>query len=251
MAVACGLAYLATGALFFFDPTRVKEAGSSAYWELLAEAPSGRTAFVAAFACTGLFALGVIKPIGLLLSGRADGVVHWAMVLAYVGYGVNTISYVRLLGGESRRAAAFAEGDPAVQETVRSFSLVLDPDGWLTFGAVGLFLAIVNLVAMVDRRWPRLLAVVGLASAVASWTALAGFVLDNDDLLSVAAGVGGVLLAPIWWFGIGRLLWRGPRRSLVLPSDQGPDVEERHGGPENPTGPVEHGSQVGDGAGDR
>lgn len=242
LAMACGVAYLATGALFFFDPSRVEEAGSTAYWEILAEARFGRTAFVAAFACTGLFALGVVAPIGRLLRSRGGGLIHWAAVLAYLGFGVNTVGYVRLLGGESRRAAAFATGDPAVRDAIQSFSLVLDADGWLTFGGVGVFFVIINAVALRDGSWPRPLALIGLASAVASWTALGGFVFDNDALLSVAAGLGGVVLAPIWWIWIGRILWL----EVPLPANQGSDMEERHGRAEDAARPVEDRAQIPD-----
>lgn len=246
LAIACGVAYLATGVFFFLDPSRVEEAGSAAYWEILAEARPGRLAFVAAFACTGFFALGVIGPVGRLLQpstgGLASGLVEWAMVLAYLGYGVNTVSYVRLLGGESRRAAAFAEGDEAVREAIQSFSLVLDADGWLTFGGIGVFFAIINLAALRTGRWPHTLALVGLASAIASWTALVGFLLDNDALLSVAAGLGGVVLAPIWWLWIGRILLV----EASLPTDQRPHMEERDGRSEDPVRSIEHRGQAAD-----
>ena len=75
LAVACGMAYLTTGVLFFADPTRVEEAGTTAYWEVLAEGRPGRLAFVAAFACTGLFALGVLGPVVGLLGRHGRGLI--------------------------------------------------------------------------------------------------------------------------------------------------------------------------------
>ena len=225
LAWATALAYLGTGALFFADPSRNEPAGSTAYWEILAEDPAGRTAFVAAFALTGLFALGALEGVGRLVGAGSVGIVRYGLILAYLGYGVNTISYVRLLGGESVRARAYADGSGAVREAIESSSLVLDPDGWLTFGAVGLFLIVVNVAALRTAAWRRSLVLVGLAAAVASWVAMAGLVSGNDDLLAVAAGVGGVVLGPIWWLGVGRQLWTHPG----LPLDERPDVEERHG----------------------
>jgi len=59
-------------------------------------------------------------------------------------------------------------------------------------------------------------------SGVASWVAMSGLLFGNDLLLSVAAGIGGVVLAPIWWVGIGRVLL-GPS---ALPRDHRTDVEE-------------------------
>ncbi len=268
---ATAVAYLATGALFFVDPSRNEPAGTTAYWEILATGPAGRSAFVAAFALTGLFALGALEGVGALLGtggtgpnrtsagrtgagralaarrsgGRAGGVVSFALVLAYLGYGVNTVSYVRLLGGEAGRAQAWAEGGAEVRAAIESSSLVLDPDGYLTFGAVGVFLLVVNAVAARRRSWRGGLALVGVAAAVASWVAMVGLIVGNDDLLAVAAGVGGVLLGPLWWLGIGYELWTHP----LLPVDERPDVEERHGGTQHVTPATEERLQAVDPAG--
>lgn len=208
LATACGVAYLATGVLFFFDPSRAEEPGTTPYWQILADGPIGRRLFVAAFACTGLFALGALGAIGRRLERGPGTFTHWAIVLAALGYAVNTVSYVRVLAGESTRATSFADGGRAVRDSIESFSLVLDTDGWLTFGAVGLFLVVANGEALRHGRWPRVLAAVGIASGVASFVAMSGLLGGNDALLSVAAGLGGVVLAPIWWIGIGRVLVR-------------------------------------------
>jgi hypothetical protein len=229
LAWATALAYLGTGALFFGDPTRNEPAGSTAYWEILATEPVGRTLFVAAFALTGLFALGTLESIGRLVGAGVGTVVRYGLLLAYLGYAVNAISYVRLLGGESTRAKAYANGSPEAREAIESSSLVLDPDGWLTFGAVGAFLVIVNVVAFRRKVWALPLAIVGIAAALASWVAMAGLVSGNDDLLALAAGIGGVVLGPIWWIGVGRELWA----HTDLPLDERPHVEERDRRPDD------------------
>lgn len=225
-ALLCAAAYVATGIFFFFDPSRAEEPGTPAYWEVLADGAIGRKLFVAAFALTGIFALGAIAAIGRRLQADPHGIVFIAVAFGALGYAVNVVSYLRVLAGESTRAAAFADGEPATQRAIESFSLVLDTDGWLTFGAVGAFFVAANLAAHRHGCWPRWLAVIGVISGVASWVAMSGLLFGNDVLLSVAAGIGGVVLAPIWWGGVGRVLLRPP----MLPGDQRPDVEERGSG---------------------
>lgn len=221
-ALLCAVAYLATGVFFFFDPSRNEEPGTPEYWDVLADGAIGRKLFVAAFALTGVFALGAMGAIARRVRADPHGIVHITLMFGALGYAVNVVSYIRVLAGESTRAAAFADGEPATRRAIESFSLVLDTDGWLTFGAVGAFFVTANLAAHRHGYWPRWLAVVGVASGVASWVAMSGLLFGSDMLLSVAAGVGGVVFAPVWWVGIGRLLLRPP----PLPSDERTDVEE-------------------------
>lgn len=208
LALACALAYLLAGVFFFFDPSHSTTPGSADYWQALAQGHWGRSAFLAAFACSGLFALGVIQPLTQLLKMKSGSVLHWASCLAYVGYAVNTVSYVRLFAAEPLRAQAYLTGDAATQQAIASFSLVLDPDGWLSFGAVGFFIAVCNIAAIQRRAWFWPLAWLGIAVALAYWTALAGLIIDHSRLVALAAGIGAIGLGPIWWSGIAVVLWR-------------------------------------------
>lgn len=208
LAVATAVAALLAGLFFFFDPTHALATGSDAYWHALAEGHWGRTAFVAAFACTALFALGAVRPIVERVDVSRSAALHRIACLAYLGYAVSAISYLRLLGGESRRAAAYVAGDASTQAAIASFSLVLDPQGWLSFGAVGLFIASVNVAALASRAWPRGLALLGFGVALAYGCALIGLVIGNARWVALAAGVGAIGLGPLWWLGVAIVLWR-------------------------------------------
>ena len=56
---------------------------------------------------------------------------------------------------------------------------------------------------------PRVLGYVGIAVGIAYWSVLAGNVLNVELLTTIGAGLGGVILAPIWFIGIGISLRRG------------------------------------------
>lgn len=198
IACLCAAAHAATGIFFFVDPTRNLVAGSDVYWQVLAQQHWGRQAFLAAFAFIGVFALGLVQAVRT--SANADSWAdRWLANLALLGYAVSSVSYFRLLGGEARRALAYSQGDASVQAAIRSFSLVLDPLGWLTFAGVGAFFLWFSWRAWQNRRWPRAVAALGFAVACGYLCAWLGLLLDWPMLVKVSAGLGSTVLAPIWW----------------------------------------------------
>jgi hypothetical protein len=202
LAFCCAASHAAAGALFFLDPTRHLEAGSDAYWQLLAQQPWGRQAFVCAFAFTGVFALGLVQPVRQM-ADDTSWFGRWLANLALLGHAVSAVSYFRLLAGEGRRALAYAQGDAATQAAIRSFTLVLDPQGWLVFGAVGAFVLWANLAALRQASWHRGVALLGCAMALAYGAAWAGLLFGIPGLITIAAGAGAVVLAPLWWLAMG------------------------------------------------
>ena len=205
------LAYLTVGVAFFLDPSQAETTGSDAYWDVLADAGFGRRAFLFAFAMVGVLALGAIGSVRAVLTAGRSGVLQWGFVLGYLGYGVTAVSYLRILSGEAGRAQAFAAGDDATREAIASFSIGLDPDGWLMFGATGVFLAIVNGAALARRAWPRWLSALGLVIAAMSVLAWLGLLIDSSPLVNVAVGLGGIVLGPIWWAGLSIAIGRRGR----------------------------------------
>lgn len=206
----CGACYLATGAFFLLDPSAKYPAGSDAYWQALAAGPFARRAFLFAFGLAGLAALGVIPPLRRFLAVDERHGAYWGCSLGILGYAVTAITYLRLLGGEGRRAEVVASGDALASTVIQSFSLSLDTQGWLIFGCVGLFLLLINLHGIRTSRMPRLLGALGVVCAGLYFAAFAGLLLAQPGLTTLAAAAGGVALGPVWWIWLGIRLWRAP-----------------------------------------
>jgi hypothetical protein len=96
----------------------------------------------------------------------------------------------------------------------------LDPDGWMTFGAVGAFVLITTVVAIKQKPVPALLAIAGLGASVSYWLVVFGNVSDNDSVISLAAAVGGVILGPIFYIGMGLTLGDNSERELKLSKER-------------------------------
>jgi hypothetical protein len=75
----------------------------------------------------------------------------------------------------------------------------LDPQGWVSFGAVGLWVLVISVLALRARLFPSGLAIVGIVLAIFYGIALAGNVLGIDALVRFASSVGA--LAALAWYG--------------------------------------------------
>ncbi|WP_193180948.1 hypothetical protein [Nisaea sediminum] len=208
LAAACALAYLGTGIFFLVDPSSAHPAGSDAYWQALAAQPVERSGFLACFGLAALFAIGVIPALGRMAGARTGDPVQWGCLLGLLGYAVTAITYFRLLGGEGRRAAAVAAGSQDVRDAILSFSISLDTQGWLIFGCVGLFLALVNGAGLVRGLLPRAVGLLGLVAALLYLVAFGGLLSGDQGLVKIAAGAGGVGVGPLWWLCIAFLIWK-------------------------------------------
>ena len=82
----------------------------------------------------------------------------------------------------------------------------IDPHGWLTFGGVGLWLLVVNLLALRRNIWPKPLAYVGVASAIAGWFVAIGLFLSVEIFVTI--GTAAVIVGPIWYIWAGLVLRR-------------------------------------------
>jgi hypothetical protein len=94
--------------------------------------------------------------------------------------------------------------DVAVQKSLQASGLPnLDPNYLIGFGLPGLWLLILNTRALRQKSLPGLLAGLGLASGLAYWLFVAGFLTDISALM-MAGQFGGLALGPIWfiWMGI-------------------------------------------------
>jgi hypothetical protein len=187
-------------------------ADPAAYLESFAELPTYAMIEYSANAIGAILALAVVIAIPHILRPVHEGWLRWATAIAMLGYSVIAVQYLREIALIPAMAERYMTGDGATRAaTAGSLYLVLlDPHGWITYGAIGTWLLIINALALQAKRWPRLLSVVGVGGGIAYWLIVAGTVLRLEVLATIAAAAG-VILAPIVliWIGL-RLRRSGP-----------------------------------------
>jgi hypothetical protein len=162
------------------------------------------------FAFSSLLAIAAVLAISASTRAVHDGWVHWTSTLAIIGLAVNTIDGIRRAALDPAKATAYVQGNAAVKAalTVPGALQGLDPQGWLRLGAVGLWIPVVSLLALRGGTWPKLLASLGMVGAIVYSLAVVAQVVRAPPLLVILAGVGGVILVPIWYIWLGLRLRR-------------------------------------------
>lgn len=204
--ILIGVSYLVIGVTYFLQPTELQAGGDPAqFFSVFAQDPLMHTVMNWAFALGAVLALVVVPAIAKTIHSESEGWVRWASNLAFVGFAVNAISYFRAIGLEPTMAADYIVGDASCKAAIlASSSLIsLDPQYWLGFGGVGLWILVVSLMTLRMDEWPTTLSYVGIAGAILYWLVVAGTVLKVPLLVAISAGVGGVIVAPIWYIWVG------------------------------------------------
>jgi hypothetical protein len=134
-----------------------------------------------------------------------EGWARWSSALAIIGLEVNAIDALRHAVLDPAKATAYVQGDAAVKagSTVPGALEGLDPQHWLRLGTLGLWILVVNLLALRAGVWPALLAYVGIGVALVVRLAVAGIVLQIPAAITLVAGLGAITLAPRWTSGWG------------------------------------------------
>ena len=156
------------------------------------------------FALIGIFAFAAVSAISGLVQTVNEGWARWTRNLAYLGFAVLAINYFRAIALTPWRAAAFAAGDASTRAAIAGIgSVYIDPQGWLSFGAVGLWFLVVNILALRGGMLPKVLSSIGILASIMLGLVVAGNVLGIVILNMIAAGLGGIILGPIWYIWIG------------------------------------------------
>ncbi len=162
-----------------------------------------------AYTLGAVFALAMIPAVSATVQHLNEGWVRWTSTLATLAFAVTILDNYWAIVMNPLRAAAYITGNEAWRGalTVPGAPQWIDVQNWLGFGAVGLWILVVSLLALRDNVWPKGLAYVGIAAAIFYFLALAPDIIPSLSgvvIFTVVSVGGGVVLAPILyiWMGI-------------------------------------------------
>lgn len=208
-AILAGISIAVAGFAYILMPTEQqtwKDPG--AYLSSFAQNPTFAKVEYWANALGAVFALAMVLAISERIRPVNEGWVRWAAILAILGYAVLAVQYFRELALIPGRAAAYVESDSGIREAIAAnqYLILLDPYGWMTFGAIGSWFLVVNVLALRLKSWPKPLAYIGIVGAMAYWLVVVGTSLHIDAFVTIAAAAG-VIVGPIWslWAGLSLL----------------------------------------------
>ena len=205
--ILLGILYLVIGVTYLLLPAAQKQTSATDEFLLsFAQNPTTQIIQWWVFALSGLIGIAVVLAVSESLRSANEGWVRWTSTLAIIGFTVVSINNFRAIAFQPAMARAYVEGDAVTKAAIEvSGPFSLDPQGWLGFGAVGLWVLVVSLLSLRAGTWPKLLSYIGIATALAYWLIVAGFVFNQEMLFTIGAALGGIILAPIWY------IWAGLR----------------------------------------
>lgn len=206
LSILLGVSYIVVGIAFFAQPAELRPGGDfDQFWSTMAENPTAHLLVHWAFALGALLALAAVAAISEVVRPANEGWVRWTRYLALLGFAVMAITNFRALAVEPALAQAYVAGNASTQAAIVATTPLIDlnPQGWLGFGAVGVWLLVLNLLALREDTWPKTLAYVGIVGAILYWFVVAGLALGVPLLTAIAAGLGGIIVAPVWYIWMG------------------------------------------------
>lgn len=162
-----------------------------------------------AFGLTGILGIAVVRAVAEKVASESEGWIRWTGDLGAIGFAFLALQYFRYISIYPDMAASFVGGDSATKAAISANQILVgvDPHGVITYGLLGFWFLVVNILALRGNLWPRILSYVGIVGAVAYWFVVGGLVSETEMLITIAAG-SAVIIAPIWYIWMGMVLRR-------------------------------------------
>jgi Domain of unknown function (DUF4386) len=206
--ILLGITHIVVAVMYLLLPPEQQDAAGippEKFLESLAQNPTLYRVGGLVFALGSLLGIAAVLAISESVRTPNEGWVSWTSTLAIIGFAVNAIDAFRRMDLDPARAAAYVKGDAAVKAalTVPSALPGLDPHAWLRLGAVGSWVLVVSLLALRGGTWPKPLAYLGIAVTIVYWLIVASNILQIQLFTAIVAGIGLVILTPLWYIWLG------------------------------------------------
>jgi|SRR6266545_5723336 len=205
--ILTGVSFIVAAVVYLLLPAEQQEACRCPEKFLISTAQNPTLLIVSylVLALGSLLGIAAVLAISESVRSANEGWVRWTSTLAIIGLAVQAVDQFRVLALNPARAAAYVQGDAVVKAalTVPGATAYLDQQAWLRFGTVGVWVLVVSLLALRGSAWPKPLAYLGIALAIAYWLVVVAEVIQTQSLIAILAGVGGLILVPIWYIWLG------------------------------------------------
>jgi hypothetical protein len=155
-----------------------------------------------------VLALAVVPALSKTVLHLNEGWVRWTSTLATIAFAVVILDNYWSIVYTDARAQAYMTGSEAVRAdlTLPGAPQFIDVQGWLSLGAVGLWILVCSYLALRNNVWPKGLAYLGILGAFIYFLGMFSWVFPALHASGglVIIGIIGAILGPViyTWMGI-------------------------------------------------
>jgi hypothetical protein len=206
-AILLGIAKLFSSAIYVFLPSELRaEVPAATFLPAFAQNSSLLITFFWIEALVGFLGVAVVPAFSALVQNEQEGWVKWTSNLASAGFVITAVGYTLSIAKLPGIATTFAAGDPSTQAALAAvWKSSIDLFGLWGYGAVGLWVLVLNILLLRQSKFPQFLPYLGILLAILFLLVPIGTILKIQPILLLAAGAGAIV-GPIWWIWSGSIL---------------------------------------------
>lgn len=212
--VAAGISYIIAGITYFLMPInqRSNTAELHDFYTSISQNSDIFQFHYWSFSFAAFFGISVVITTNRLFKSINEEIVNWVSLIALIGYSVMFVDFVRMANQIPYRAQMYIYSSEDLKlAMLGANSLTLDPMGIVRFGFIGFWFLVINYIVISKNKFPFSLACIGIIVGVLHIFVAIGQVFENSLLFSffsvtVAAGMGGMIFGPLWFFWFGNLI---------------------------------------------
>jgi|WetSurMetagenome_2_1015567.scaffolds.fasta_scaffold05789_6 hypothetical protein len=151
-----------------------------------------------------LFSISVILVFYKIISSAHRDIVLWVTVIALIGTALSIVDFASV-GVKAPRIAQQFSSYTAIEKSVAIIIGIphIDPC-FLSWGLLGIWSSVCNWLALKTKLLPKTICYIGIIGSCLYMLVFLGSLFQKQLIVDIAVGVGGLIIAPIWyiWFGL-------------------------------------------------
>jgi len=153
-----------------------------------------------------ILSVAVILSLFELLQDHRSGLVSWAVVIGLFAAGLSMLDFAYVGIKAPQLAKLFVSAPQEVRSALLMWGLrTIDPC-FLSWGLMGIFVITINAYLLRYKFIKHILSIIGLIGGAFYFLLFLGSLFHVSLMIDISAVIGGVVLAPIWYIGIGFVL---------------------------------------------
>ena len=201
--------YICVGISYFLMPAddQISKSQFDDFLQMLHRNPAFFMLQMWLFALTSMGAIAVVMAVTKTIQNPNDMLTQWIGMLAIIGYSVIMVMSFSSQTYFPNLAHSYMQTDLSARQAIQAINTGFND--WMGFSLVGLWFTVIHIVGLKRKKLSLPLGILGIVIGIAYCLAGHGLMLEIDWMTTIAAGVGGIVLAPVWFSWIGVLMCKG------------------------------------------